>query len=374
MQNNSNVPEIENSVPAAIQIQDSLTQIYDIIDKVGQHLENTFHTQEDRFLEEYRKQMYSAQRNLREYTKTHSQAELTKKIEEKERALRAEREKALNETIQSSNKIKELKTHANNLKQTANNLEDEINFIDDQAVLSEEKNRRLTEEANFLKLEILKLKPDFEFWEENLEGGNTSDLRAEPLNSKGSRKGSHSNSMINSVDLGRKTKQTNLKMASYRKKTEGWKDFYSKPMDGFVDEREIERIKKQHDFESHNFDILSRMNEDPAFMKGRFEEIFEECITKALEKNAEKLVAGPYSKSGKLPLVARSLDGAFPEEDISQADTNINFDRLKLAEMKLSEQEKKVMIEEFMSNKDVKEYFFKKFTEEAPKKPPARMF
>jgi len=37
---------------------------------VGQNLEANFQTQEDRFLEEYRKQMYSAQKNLREYTKT----------------------------------------------------------------------------------------------------------------------------------------------------------------------------------------------------------------------------------------------------------------------------------------------------------------
>ena len=31
-------------------------------------------------------------------------------------------------------------------------------------------------------------------------------------------------------------------------------------------------------------------------------------------------------------------------------------------------------MEEFMSNKDVKEYFYRKFTEEPPKKPKNRMF
>lgn len=41
-----------------------------IVQRVGQHLEKTFQAQEDRFLDDYRQQMYSAQKNLREYTKT----------------------------------------------------------------------------------------------------------------------------------------------------------------------------------------------------------------------------------------------------------------------------------------------------------------
>ena len=73
----------------------------------------------------------------------------------------------------------DLKTTASNLKQTFDNLKDEINFVDEQLIckllfiyriilkfiqVSEEKNRRLDEEAKYLKLEILKHRPDFEFW------------------------------------------------------------------------------------------------------------------------------------------------------------------------------------------------------------------
>ena len=73
---------------------------------------------------------------------------MTKKIEEKERTLRLEKEKALSSTLASSDKLKsrisiqdfllnmllDLKKTAANLKQTLETLEDEILFIDDQMV------------------------------------------------------------------------------------------------------------------------------------------------------------------------------------------------------------------------------------------------
>ena len=118
-----------------------------------------------------------------------------------------------------------------------------------------------------MKLEILKLKPDFEFWydqdcffkankpyrEENPEGDDGGDLRAEAVNTKAPKNGNHSQTMMSSVDLGRKAKFPNLKVTS-GKKTEGWRDFDPKSVDGFVDEREIERIKKQYAFENRNFE------------------------------------------------------------------------------------------------------------------------
>ena len=77
---------------------------------------------------------------------------MTKRIEEKERALRIGREKALQQTTQLSNKVKgknkdeifsrnifylDLKAEAVRLKQVESNLFDEINFVDEQLICKE---------------------------------------------------------------------------------------------------------------------------------------------------------------------------------------------------------------------------------------------
>jgi len=245
-----------------------------------------------------------------------------------------------------------------------NTLEDEIHFIEDQTVLSEEKNSRLNEEAKYLKLEILKYKPDFEFWEEDPQGDDLDEMQIDGTSNKTSKKGAYANYLTQSVEKGRKPKNQN--QTKTKRRASFLRDAgYKSADEGYIDEQEVARLTRQYDHEQKNYEILTRLNDHVSFQKGKFEEIFEECIKKGLtEKNLEST----SNPSTRLPALSQS-DGVIGEEgELSQADTNINMEKIKLAEMKLTAQERKVMIEEFLGSQSVKEFLYNKFVEEPSKK------
>lgn len=148
--------------------------------------------------------------------------------------------------------------------------------------MSEEKNRRLNEEAKYLKLEILKHKPDFEFWDENLETENILDIQKEPSPERTSKKGSYARQLLSSVDNGRKAKTIPSRILNMKKFSSGKESAHRSMDEGYVDEREIERMNNIYKSEKRNHEILKRVNNDLAFQKGKFEEVFEDCIKKAI--------------------------------------------------------------------------------------------
>jgi len=223
-----------------------------------------------------------------------------------------------------------------------------------------------------LKLEILKHKPDFEFWDENLETDNILDIQKEPSPERTAKKGSYARQLLSSVDSGKRVKTVSSRLA--KKFNPVRESVHHRSLDeGYVDDREVERLNDQYKLEKRNHEILKRVNNDLAFQKGKFEEVFDDCIKKSVEKSTEREINQSHT-TVRLPYMSQSVDGLRSMEGDSQMDTNIMVDQLKLAEMKLTAQDKKVMIEEFLANSIVKDFLYKKFTEEPTKKPLPKYF
>jgi len=74
--------------------------------------------------------------------------------------------------------------------------------------------------------------------------------------------------------------------AVVKKKRSVWKESGYKSADE-ASEQEVERLNKLYEVEKRNYEILMRLHDNPGFQKGRFEEIFDDCIQKALEKSTD---------------------------------------------------------------------------------------
>jgi len=88
------------------QINELLNQLDDLANKVGENIEKMCHKQEEKFITDYKEQMYQAQKNLSMYAQNNTEEEIKKKMKEKQQELRQKRESTLSETIRISNQLK----------------------------------------------------------------------------------------------------------------------------------------------------------------------------------------------------------------------------------------------------------------------------
>jgi hypothetical protein len=300
-------------------------------------------------------------------------------MKEKQKELKDKRESTLSETIKISNDLKELKFKLHEVTMNAENVDDEIKFIDEQMIVAEDKNRRLKDEVEGLKMEVLRIDPNFKFWDEEAtlnmilplqqdNRGNVSHIN-EKFHNNSSFLSKVNNSelpdrSIPTLDLPKKKPlqvQTMQGMKSHPKLDSSNP---GQPNSGLVvspeEVRDIAKLKKELDHQKQIYEKLKDLYDNEALYPGRYETVFVDCIRKVTDKNKDS--SATRQSLQKLPALA-SVRGQIQESN--HENSNSNRPVANLTDLAISEMDKKGIMEEFLENGLVKELLYQKFVEAA---------
>jgi len=251
----------------------------------------------------------------------------------------------------------------------AENVSDEIKFIDEQMIVAEEKNRHLRDEVEQLKIEVMKVDPNFKFWDEDTslniilpiqnERINLSMTIHDKLQNSSFISKQEYNDRLNPQMQVKKKAGPNLRLVQSVPKLEfsireNTNNLLSTVED--VNIKDILKLRKELETQKNIYEKIKELYHNETFYAGRFETVFLDCIRRVSERTKE---AHQRQSNGKLPLILPSR--TVKVDNFGNADEQNKPKKLEnIIELSLSEIDKKNIMEEFLQNGLVKEFLYQK--------------
>lgn len=121
--------------------QDQITDIYkdinDLIETVNSNLVQTFKKQENKLLDNYKKEMIETQTQLKNLQETMNEEEMRKKMVKRKEELEDQRKKFIDDSFNIQNKCKDFQKQLKGVQNLTNDLQEELKFLDEQLVYSD---------------------------------------------------------------------------------------------------------------------------------------------------------------------------------------------------------------------------------------------
>lgn len=121
---------------------------------------------EEDIVEQYKKEMWEAQREYKEFTEKQNEHDLLKKLEQKKNEILNERESLLQYTFNISLEMKTCKDRLKKVQSESAELDEEIRFLLQQIQFADQQHDKLEDRIDTLREDLNKIDPSLEILKE----------------------------------------------------------------------------------------------------------------------------------------------------------------------------------------------------------------